>query len=134
MKTNKVFYYFLFLLIFPLSIYSQSGNKLPKGISDAFRDGNSTELSAFFNNKIELILPTNSDIHSKQQAQFMMRDFFQTYSPKSFNIIHEGIRENATFAIGKLTSARGNFRVVILTKNEGGNELIHQLRIEKQDD
>ncbi len=134
MKIIKVYCYILFFSLLSLTVHSQSHNTLPVGISESFKNGNASDLSSFFNTKIELIIPNNSNIHSKQQAQFMMRDFFQSFSPTSFNIIHEGVRENATFAIGKLSTSRGNFRVVILTKNENGQELIHQLRIEKQDD
>ncbi len=134
MKSIRFICYILLLSLLPLASHSQARGTLSTGISQAFKSGNASDLSSFFNTKIELITPDNSDIHSKQQAQFIMRDFFQSFSPTSFALIHEGVRENATFAIGKLFTSRGNFRVVILTKNENGKELIHQLRIEKQDD
>lgn len=135
MKTNKVLRLLMvILLISPIVIQAQSEGTLPSEIREATRNGNALELASYFNSKIELVLPSNSGIFSKQQAQFMMKDFFDTYPPISFQIIHQGVRENATFAIGKYSYAKGKFRFVFLTKNEGAKALIHQLRIEQQDE
>ncbi len=135
MRTNKVLRLLMFiLLILPTVIMAQSEGTLPYEITEATRNGDAVELANYFNSKIELVLPSNSGIFSKQQAQFMIKDFFNTYPPNSFQLIHQGVRENATFAIGKYSYSKGKFRFVFLTKNEGGNALIHQLRIEQQDE
>ena len=135
MKINKVLkLLMLVLLISPTIVQAQSEGTLPSEITEATRNGDALELANYFNSKIELVLPSNSGIFSKQQAQFMMKDFFTAYPPISFQLIHQGVRENATFAIGKYSYAKGKFRFVFLTKNEGSKALIHQLRIEQQDE
>lgn len=135
MRTNKVLRLLMFiLLISSTAIRAQSEGTLPSEITEATRNGDAIELANYFNNKIELVLPSNSGVFSKQQAQFMLKDFFNTYPPTSFQLIHQGVRENATFAIGRYSYSKGKFRFVFLTKNEGSKALIHQLRIEQQDE
>jgi hypothetical protein len=135
MKHLKVYVILgIFCLSAAWTLQAQSTGTLPNEIIQATRDGDAFDLSKFFNTKIELVLPSNSGVYSKEQAQFMMKQFFSTYPPVSFQIIHQGIRENATFAIGKYTHSKGQFRILFLAKTENDKTLIHQLRIELQDE
>lgn len=134
MKTVKKVLLSMLLMALTTTIQAQREGTLPSNITEATRDGDAVELANYFNDKIELVLPSKAGVFSKQQAQFMMKDFFTSFAPRSFQIIHQGVRENATFAIGKYTHANGSFRILFLTKNDGGETLIHQLRIEQQDE
>jgi hypothetical protein len=113
---------------------AQSEGKLSDAISHATRNGDAIALAAYFNSKIELVLPEKSGVFSKEQAQFLIKDFFDNHPPTSFQIIHEGERENATFAIGRYNYNKGQYRLLFLTKNNGNEIRIHQLRVEKQDE
>jgi len=124
----------IFCLTAAWTLQAQSTGTLPNEIIQATRDGDAFKLGEYFNAKIELVLPSNSGVYSKEQAQFMMKNFFSNYPPISFQIIHQGIRENATFAIGKYTHSKGQFRILFLAKTENNKTLIHQLRIELQDE
>ena len=70
-------------------IQGQSGNGFPQAITSATQQGDASELANFFNNKIELILPSKSGVFSKEQAQYLMKDFFDNNQPTSFQIIHQ---------------------------------------------
>lgn len=135
MKTIKVFFIAsLLLAVSTLAASAQGQGNLPEGISGATKNGDATELASYFNSRIELVLPDKSGVFSKEQAQYLMKDFFANYPPSSFQIIHQGERENATFAIGRYIYNRGQYRLLFLTKSSDGKTLIHQLRIEKQDE
>lgn len=128
--------FLLFLSVFglvSLSLFSQSNN-LPASTVSSTQSGNSSGLASGFNANVELILPSKSGVFSKSQAEYIMGDFFRQNPPTSFAIIHQGQRENSSFAIGKYSSANGVYRFYFLTKSEGGVLLINQLRIEKQDE
>ena len=116
------------------TVQQTKGQSFPREIVTATQRGNAGDLSQHFNDKVEIILPSKSGIYSKEQAQFVMRDFFATYRPTSFQINHEGKRDNSSFAIGNYVSSREQFRFYFLTKNVGGKTLISQIRIDKQDD
>lgn len=110
---------------------------LPVEVIEAMQKGDAGELSRYLNNRIELLLPGKSGIFSKEQARFIIKDFFEEHRVLSFQVLHQGARENSTFAIGRYNCRQGQYRVYFLIKSESGgaNEiLIHQIRIEKQDE
>ena len=113
---------------------AQNSGRLPDGISNATRSGDADKLAKYFNNRVELVLPEKSGVFSREQAQFMMKVFFAKDPASSFQVIHQGEGENATFAIGRYSYDRGQFRLLFLIRNSDGRALIHQLRVEKQDE
>jgi hypothetical protein len=135
MSTFTKIYLVLLLQIFCIvpAIPMQSG-PIPEGIILAFRAGNAEELAKYFYNNIELIILDKEDVYSKNQAEQILRKFFTDHHPASFNIIHEGGKETSRYAIGSLSTSSGNFRVSFLIKNQDGTPLIHQLRIEEEDE
>lgn len=126
---------FLFVLI-TLSFIAVSSvaQSLPYSVLRATQEGDAVGLAESFNSNIELILPTKNGVFSKSQAEYVMADFFKEYPSASFTVIHQGKRESASFTIGKYTSANGVFRFTFLSKSSGGAALIHQLRIEKENE
>ncbi len=105
---------------------------IPKEIAIAFEVGTAKELARFFNDNLELAVGEKEDIYSKSQAERIMDDFFKKHPPKSFKFIHKGGKETAHYAIGKLVTFRGDYRVYMLLKGKKGQALIHQLRIEHE--
>lgn len=106
---------------------------IPDGIVLAFEAGNATELAKHFNTSIELIILEEEDVYSKTQAEQIIRKFFSDNKPSSFTVIFEGGKEPSRYAIGKLITSTGPYRVYLLIKNKEGSPLIHQIRIEAED-
>jgi len=124
-----------FLLFFVFIINTGAkypADEIPRDIAIAFKVGTAKELARFFNDNLELSITGKEDIYSKSQAERIVDDFFTKYPPKSFEFIHEGGKTDAQYAIGKLVTFNGNFRVYMLLKKGKGKLLIHQLRIEKE--
>ncbi len=126
-----VFTLFAFCVL-TLNADAQNNSSLPQGIVTATANGNAEKLASYFNNNIELVLPQKSGIFSRSQAQMILKDFFSNNPPSSFKIIHQGNRQNASFAIGNYKTGGDLYRFYLLTKNNNNKLLIHQLRIEKQ--
>jgi hypothetical protein len=102
-------------------------------IGKYIQQGDSESLSAWFANNLELdILGKTSDC-SKVQATQIMKDFFVTYTPKSFTIIHKSGKAPMKYAIGNLNAGGETFRVTLFVKTQqnSGNQ-IQQLRIERE--
>jgi hypothetical protein len=110
----------------------QPPQDIPEAISAAFKAGNSKELVKHFNSNVELVILENEDVYSKTQAEMILRDFFEKQPPKNFAILHQGGKNGSKYAIGDLTTSKGNFRVYFLLKKREDSYLIHQLRIEKE--
>ena len=109
---------------------TQEQPRIPEGIFMAIRAGNAAELSKYLNLTVELSLLREEDFYRKNVAETILRDFFNEYKTRSFTIRHQGVRNDAQYIIGNLKTEKGDFRVYFLLKTVGREQLIHQIRIE----
>ena len=108
----------------------QEQPRIPAGISIAFRSGSAAGLSEYLNSTVELVMPDKEDFYSKSVAESILKDFFTRYHTREFVIRHQGAKGDAQYAIAVLETDKGNFRVYFLLKKVNDNPLIHQIRIE----
>ena len=102
-------------------------------ITKYIRLGDVEKLSAWFSDNLEItILHTTNDA-SKNQAKQILKSFFETYTPRAFNIEHTAGRESMKYALGSMKAGGDVFRVTIFVNLEGTNYLIQQIKIEKRD-
>lgn len=134
MKTLRINITLITLLLSFIIAGFQPIQDIPEAISSAFKAGNSKELVKHFNTNVELVILENEDVYSKTQAEMILRDFFDKQPPKNFAILHQGGKNGSKYAIGDLTTTKGNFRVYFLLKKREDTYLIHQLRIEKENE
>jgi hypothetical protein len=123
----------IFSFIFNLGSFTYY-QEIPSDIAIAFKVGSAEELAKYFNNTIELVIVDKEDVYSKIQAQQIVDNFFTNHYPKSFEFIHQGAKEETKFAIGKLVTFNGTFRVYILIKLKNDKPFIHQLKIVTEND
>ncbi len=125
------------LLIFVLTIIAlpsihisaQTTSITPKLIK-SFETGNAEMLSDLLNDNVELVMPKTENFFTKQQAKSILADFFRKNPIIDFNVLHKSAKENASFLIGTLVSSKGSFRVSVYARNNKGQSLVYQLRIE----
>jgi hypothetical protein len=114
--------------------YSQNASDVIKKVSSALQIGDSQELSKYFTKTIELEILGEENFYSISQAEILLKDFFEKNKPSKFTINHQGVKETSSFAIGTLIIKNGNLRVSFFMKSENNQTLIHQLRIELNDE
>lgn len=107
--------------------------QVPDEIITSLKSGNAKTLSGYFNQNVELVVPNSDNVYSKAQAQQIVGNFFNIYTPVNFTVIHRGGKDGAKHVIGNLATKEGIFRVYFLLKQSEGKDYIHQLRIEKQE-
>jgi len=122
------------ICLFSVSATVQEQAKIPSGITLAFKTGNAVELSKYLNSTIELLLLNKEDFYKKNAAETILKDFFTEYQAKDFIIRHQGAKNDAQYAIGNLTTSKGEFRVYFLLKKVEQSMLIHQIRIESDNE
>jgi len=104
--------------------------EVPTAILTALSSGDASQLSNYLNTNVELFIENKNDVFSKSQATEIIADFFRKNRINSFQLLHKGNKDAASFVIGTLKTSTGNFRLYVLTrKNE-----IQQLRIEPSND
>ncbi len=124
----------LLLMILPVLFMQSARTEIPEAIINAISTGNAATLAVYFNASLEVAILDKEDFYSKQQAELIMKDFFTRNTPASFSILHKGGKEGSQYAIGKLVTSGGTYRVTILVKMKENKPLIHQLRFEKDEE
>lgn len=97
----------------------------------ALRSGNSSQLSVYFDESVELTLPDKSDSYSRAQAQLIVKDFFGNNKVKGFELKHKGDSPGGGhFCIGTLQTDAGNFRSTVFMKLKNGKEFVKEIRFQ----
>jgi hypothetical protein len=120
----------LILMIIGLNLQianCKSGSDVPEGLKLAFKSGSAKDIISYCNNSIELDILGNENICTKAQAEQIIKSFIEQHPVMNFTVLFEGGKETSQYAIGKLVTSKGTFRVNLLFKLKK----IIQLRIEE---
>lgn len=128
----KKMFSFLFIILLAVSAYSQENVEIPSEISMALKSGDAGQLSNYLNDNVEMVILDKEGIYSKDQAKVILNDFFKKNPPRRFSLLHQGGKTKSKYGIGNLDTADQTFRVYFLLKETNGKQIIHQLRIEKE--
>jgi hypothetical protein len=133
MKAKTLLFVIIFLGINNIIFGYNFQVAVPDGIINSLKVGNAKELAKYFNDNIELILLDKEGVYSKSQAELILKDFFTknaVNSPNGFIKLFEGGKDSLKYIIGTLYTSKGRYRVSLFFKNINGSFIIHQLRIE----
>lgn len=104
-------------------------------IASAIRSGNPKNISSYFIEQIDLKVIDQEDVYSKQQAEMILKDFFAKHPVKAFSIAHKSVEKSGSqYIIGTLETINGKFRTYFLVKTVGAKTLIHQFKIENENE
>lgn len=97
----------------------------------ALKQGKSSELVKFFDEKLSVKILNQEDLLSKTQAEANVKFFFEKHTVKNFVLSHSNtVNNNVQFITGTLETAAGKYRVSILLRRN----LISQFRIENENE
>lgn len=119
---------------FLCSFGSGKSRSFDDSVVSAFKDGNSRKLSSYFFENVEVKLLDKEDVYSKAQAEAVMRQFFDLYKPCEFKIQDFGAKKTSNFAIARLRTKNGNFRVILKIKGVNSTFFLQSLHIEVDDE
>lgn len=100
-------------------------------ISKYIAAGNAAALSAWFADNLEIAVLSKESDASRAQARQIVKNFFDTYTPRSFDISHTAGRANMKYALGTLKAGGETFNVTIFLSCKDETYRIQQLRIER---
>ena len=109
-----------------------SAQTVPDELSNAMKAGQAAKLAKYFHESLELTILDKDYVASKNQATRIMENFFKEYPPTGFSISFEGTKEKSKYAIGNLTTSKGNFRVNIFFMNKDDKRLVYYMSIDKE--
>ncbi|MGB4772109.1 MAG: DUF4783 domain-containing protein [Sphingobacteriales bacterium] len=99
-------------------------------IFGAIRKGDAVKISRHFDSLVEITVAEKSCSYSRTQAELVLRDFFSTHNVRNFTMLHKANSNNADYYVGKLSTARGEFRTTVLVKTRGDKRVVQELRFE----
>lgn len=100
-------------------------------ISKYLAAGDAEKLSAWFSDNLEVTILSNSNDSSRNQARQILKSFFRSYTPRSFEITHKAGRSNKKYALGTLTAGGEMFIVTIFVNYADQDYRIQHLKIER---
>lgn len=115
----------------PAAPASESGDDVFIPITKYFSAGNSDALSAWFADNLEIAVLAKESDASRAQARQIVKTFFDTYTPRSFDINHTAGRANMKYALGTLKAGGETFNVTIFMSCKDDSYKIKQLKIER---
>lgn len=95
--------------------------------------GDAESLAAWFDSDLEISVFSNASDASRNQAKQIIKDFFESYSPRDFKIAHTASSNEMKYAIGVLNAGGESFGVTILLDYRGSSYYIQQIKIERRD-
>lgn len=118
----------IFYLIFSLFF---AGADISEEVVLALKQGKSSELVKYFDEKISIKIIDQEDVLSKSQAEANIKYFFDKHPIKTFSNSHiSSVNNTAQYITGTLETANGKYRVSILIRSN----LISQFRIENDNE
>ena len=125
-KLGIVLIFMIWFSVMPLF----SNGQIPAEIFSGLKTGDAKLVASYFNENIELVIIDKEMVCSQAQGEQILKDFFNHFKPIDFKITHQGSNDSS-YAIGKMQTANGNFRVYYLLRVKGGKYQIVQLKIDK---
>ena len=102
-------------------------------IAKYIAQGDADKLSAWFSDNLEVSIFSNSSDSSCNQARQIVKSFFKSYTPRSFEINHKAGRSNMKYALGTLNAGGELFTVTIFVSYKDSDYRIQHLKIERID-
>ena len=102
-------------------------------IAKYLEQGDADRLSAWFSDNLEVTIFATSNDSSRNQARQIMKSFFKSYTPRSFEISHMAGRANMKYALGTLNAGGEMFQVTIFVNLKDDTYKIQHIKIERMD-
>ena len=100
-------------------------------LSKYISQGNTEALSAWFDDNLEVTIMSHGGMSSKAQAKQIIKSFFRTHSPESFEVNHTAGRSNMKYILANLQAGGESYHVILFLNSQSGTYRIQQIKIDK---
>ncbi len=121
----------IFLFIGASSHAQDNGYDVFVPIAKYMQAGDADKLSAWFADNLEITIFTVTNDSSRSQARQILKTFFNSYTPRSFDLTHKAGRANMKYALGSLNAGGEIFIVTIFVSYKDTSYKIQQIKIER---
>ncbi len=107
---------------------AQTAEEIITRIEAAIKVGDATGIAVFFGDRVEITIAERAEVFSKNQAQYVLKEFFMNYPIRNFSLMAKGSTENTYYAVGFYVSDRGAFDANVFIKKQGSALIVDHLR------
>ena len=93
----------------------------------ALKSGNASQLSRYFDSRVDITLLEKSDSYSRTQAEMILRDFFGNNTVRNFEIKYKGENNGSKYCIGTLLTRNGDYRTKLFMKQKGNSQVLQEI-------
>ena len=103
-------------------------------MANAIKSNRVSDIVKYFDNFVPITINNNQAVYSHNQAEVVLRDFFDKNIPKDFTVMDNGSPDKySKFMIGTLTDMKSiKYSVYILMKYKDGNYILQEIRLNKE--
>jgi Domain of unknown function (DUF4783) len=135
MIMNNYFKKFVLLVSCTLvffTVQAQSSISPLEDMVNAIKNNRVPDMAKYFDNFVPITINNKQEIYSHNQAEVVLRDFFEKNDPRGFVVMENGSPDNASkFVIGAFTTPGGTkFNVYVLMKLKG-SFMVQEIRFNK---
>ncbi len=130
-KFCKLFSIVLFFLFFVATVIGQQD--IYEQSKLAFKSSNPKELVKLFEDEVDITIDGEKGSYSKQQAEFVLKDFFKKYPGIDMKVVHSGASDRGDrYAVCDYYYKGGQMRVIMYMKEQAGKYKITVLNLVKE--
>lgn len=97
----------------------------------ALKSGNASQLSKYFDSRVDITLPDKSDNYSRTQAEMIIKDFFGSNGVRNFDLKYKSEKPGTNYCLGTLQTRNGNYRTTLFMKQKGDKQYLQDINFQK---
>ena len=116
------------------SLFAQNNRAALDEIAGAIRSNRVQEIWKYFDNFVPITINNNQSNYSHNQAQQVLRDFFDKNPPREFKVMDSGApTPSSPYLIASFNSPNGKYIMYVLLKQKDANSYqIKEIRLTKE--
>lgn len=120
--------------LFFLTAQAQNTRPPMEDMVNAIKNNRVEDMVKYFDNIVPITINNTQSIYSKNQAEVVLKDFFEKNIPKDFLVMDNGSPNNSSkFIIGSLVTPSGTkYNVYILMKLKNSDYMLQEIKMNKE--
>lgn len=114
-------------------VFAQNSSTPLEDVANALRNNRVVDIVKYFDNLVPITINNNQSIYGHNQAEIVLREYFEKNNPKDLVVMDNGSPNNTSkFMIANFTAHNETFSLYILMKLKDNSYRIQEIRLNKE--
>ena len=130
---SSILVFALFLVATATTAAGQDSDDIIGDVNEALKSSSSKELAPLLHDRVEIKLDAERKEYSANQAELVLKQFFQKHPADHTEFIHQGNSPGGiVYAIGNYASGNNSYRLVIRARKYKDDYKVYRLEFTKE--